>query len=182
VFELDADSVATSAAARQIEWGRKPLPLSATLYRAGRLHVRLSGSAEGVKAARTAMGGETVRSQAGAWERDIWAETREQTLPFFQTEAPLWRISLPAAAPALPGEALTEWGGALRWLTSDEAAEVVRGRASALGGHATLFRGHDGIGVPFQPLSPALFALHRRLKHALDPRGIFNPGKLYEGL
>ena len=29
------------------------------------------------------------------------------------------------------------------------------------------------------PLSPALLALHRRLKKAFDPRGILNPGRLY---
>ena len=31
----------------------------------------------------------------------------------------------------------------------------------------------------FAPLSPALLALHRRLKKAFDPRGILNPGRLY---
>jgi glycolate oxidase FAD binding subunit len=34
----------------------------------------------------------------------------------------------------------------------------------------------------FQPLPPALLAIHRRLKHAFDPKGIFNPGRMYEGL
>ncbi|MBU1665746.1 MAG: glycolate oxidase subunit GlcE [Gammaproteobacteria bacterium] len=179
VFDLDA----ASAAARQIEWGRRPLPLSATLYQAGRLHVRLSGSAQGVQAARAAMGGEEVRSHAGAWEREnLWAEACEQTLPFFQTDAPLWRVSLPAAAPALPGECLTEWGGALRWIASDEPAETIRQRAAALGGHATLFRNHDGMGEAFHPLPPALLALHKRVKQALDPHGLFNPGRLYAEL
>lgn len=182
VFELDADI----AAARQIAWGRQPLPLSATLYEAGRLYVRLSGSAQGVQAARAAMGGEELRSHAGAWEREnasaLWAAAREQTLPFFQTNTPLWRISLPPAAPALPGEGLTEWGGALRWIVSDEPAEAMRQRAAALGGHATLFRGHDGMGEVFHPLPPAMLALHQRVKQALDPHGLFNPGRLYQGL
>jgi len=31
----------------------------------------------------------------------------------------------------------------------------------------------------FAPLSPALLALHRRLKKSFDPRGILNPGRLY---
>lgn len=34
----------------------------------------------------------------------------------------------------------------------------------------------------FQPLPPALLALHRRLKAALDPRGILNPGRIYPEL
>lgn len=171
VFELDDDIAAT----RQIAWGRQPLPLSATLYEAGRLYVRLSGSTQGVQAARTAMGGEETASA-------LWAAAREQTLPFFQADTPLWRVSLPAAAPALAGEGLTEWGGALRWVVSDEPAESIRQRTAALGGHATLFRCHDGMGEVFQPLPPAMLALHQRVKQALDPHGLFNPGRQYQGL
>ncbi|MDP2432954.1 MAG: glycolate oxidase subunit GlcE [Pseudomonadota bacterium] len=171
VFELDA----ATAAARQIEWGRKPLPLSATLYHAGRLYARLSGSAQGVQAARAAMGGEES-------DNALWAEAREQTLRFFQTQAPLWRFSLPAAAPALPGEALIEWGGALRWIATDEPAEAIRRQAAERGGHATLFRNHDGTGAVFHPLPAAMLALHQRVKLALDPHGLFNPGRLYQGL
>jgi glycolate oxidase FAD binding subunit len=37
------------------------------------------------------------------------------------------------------------------------------------------------VGV-FQPLAPALMQLHRKLKRALDPAGIFNPGRLYPDL
>ena len=33
-----------------------------------------------------------------------------------------------------------------------------------------------------QPLPPALLALHRRLKAAIDPRGILNPGRIYPEL
>ncbi|MDD5389317.1 MAG: glycolate oxidase subunit GlcE [Gallionellaceae bacterium] len=181
VFELDAATAAT----RQIEWGRRPLPLSATLYEAGRLYVRLSGSTQGVQAAHAAMGGEELRSHAGAWERDasaLWAEAREQTLPFFLTDAPLWRVSLPAAAPALPREGLTEWGGALRWIVSDEPAEAIRRQVAVLGGHATLFRGHDSTGEVFHPLPAAMLALHQRVKRSLDPHDLFNPGRLYQGL
>jgi len=171
VFELDA----ASAAARQIAWGRLPLPLSATLVHGGRLFVRLSGGPQGVRAACASMGGEEA-------DAAIWGAAREQTLAFFRTDQPLWRISLPPAAPALPGEGLSEWGGALRWLVSDESAEHIRQRAAALGGHATLFRGHDGAAAVFHPLPPALLALHQRVKQALDPDGLFNPGRLYPEL
>ncbi len=172
-FELDAEA----AAARLVEWGRRPLPLSATLVHAGRLHVRLSGSTQGVRAARQALGGEQG-------DDAIWRATREQTLAFFQDPRPLWRVSLPPAAPTmnLPGEQLSEWGGAQRWLASDLPADTLRRRVAALGGHATLFRNHDGAGEVFPPLAPALLALHRRVKQALDPHGLFNPGRLYEGL
>jgi glycolate oxidase FAD binding subunit len=51
-----------------------------------------------------------------------------------------------------------------------------------LGGTATLFRGGDkAVGV-FHPLAPANLAIHRRLKQAFDPKGVFNPGRLYAEL
>ena len=172
-FELDAEA----AAARQIEWGRLPLSLSGTLYDGERLFVRLCGSTQGVAAGLEALGGEEVTDGP-------WRGAREQTLPFFQGDGPLWRLSLPAAVSALnlPGTSLTEWGGALRWLRTDLPADLVRQRAAALGGHATLFRGHDGRGEVFQPLAPALRVLHMQVKQALDPQGIFNPGRMYAGL
>jgi glycolate oxidase FAD binding subunit len=47
-------------------------------------------------------------------------------------------------------------------------------------GHATLFRGSkDQV---FQPLAPPILKLHRRIKAALDPASVFNPGRMYEGL
>ncbi len=52
-------------------------------------------------------------------------------------------------------------------------------RAAELGGHACAFRGGDRGGEVFQPLSAPLATIHRRLKQAFDPAGIFNPGRLY---
>lgn len=174
---LVQEASASEAAERLLAWGRQPLPLSASLYHDGRLWLRLCGAEKGVLAAKEAIVGEVAGS-------DIWTQVREQTLPFFLGQAPLWRISLPPAAKALdlPGEALTEWGGALRWLASDASPELIRSRAQALGGHATLFRGHDGKGEVFHPLSAPLAALHGRVKQALDPHGLFNPGRLYPTL
>jgi glycolate oxidase FAD binding subunit len=31
----------------------------------------------------------------------------------------------------------------------------------------------------FQPLAPGLAQLHRSLKQAFDPHGLFNPGHMY---
>ena len=97
---------------------------------------------------------------------------------------PLWRLSVPSVAPplALPGEELIEWGGALRWWRTDAEPAAIREAAARVGGHATLFRGGGRQAGVFAPLPPALLALHRRLKAELDPRGIFNPGRMYPDL
>ena len=51
------------------------------------------------------------------------------------------------------------------------------------GGHATLWRGTAAdTDEVFQPLPPALLALHRRIKHSFDPAGILNPGRMYAEL
>ena len=34
----------------------------------------------------------------------------------------------------------------------------------------------------FQPLAPAMLALHHRLKAALDPARVLNPGRMYGAL
>jgi glycolate oxidase FAD binding subunit len=32
----------------------------------------------------------------------------------------------------------------------------------------------------FQPLTPAVLAIHRQLKNAFDPAGVFNRGRMYK--
>jgi glycolate oxidase FAD binding subunit len=93
----------------------------------------------------------------------------------------LWRLAVPSATPPLelPGRTLIEWGGALRWLRSDANVATVRAAAQIGGGHAALFRGGDKASGVFHPLPPALMKLHERLKQALDPAGILNPGRMY---
>jgi glycolate oxidase FAD binding subunit len=63
-------------------------------------------------------------------------------------------------------------------LRSTAGAGEIRARAEALGGHATLFRGGERVGV-FHPLAPALAQIHQRLKSEFDPAGIFNRGRMY---
>jgi glycolate oxidase FAD binding subunit len=61
-------------------------------------------------------------------------------------------------------------------------ADAVRAAAARVGGHATRFRGGAKRAGGFAPLAPALARLHRELKSAFDPAGIFNPGRLYPEL
>ena len=176
-----------AAALKQMnEWAGQPLPISATAWQEGVLHVRLSGARAAVTEAQKKIGGETVDGAA------LWHALREQTDSFFSPSPasagegrreglPLWRLALPSTAPALalPGAQLIEWGGAQRWLRSDAPAAQIRERATACGGHATLFRGSARRDV-FTPLAAPIAAIHKRLKAEFDPAGIFNPGRMYE--
>lgn len=172
-----------TALERMNRWAARPLPITATCWLdvgdGGRLWVRLAGAGQGVRAAQSVIGGEPL---ADAQAAAFWTESiREQQHGFFGGDLPLWRLALPqATAPLeLPGPQLLEWGGAQRWLRSAAQPAAIRAVVSRVGGHATLFRGGDRTGAVFQPLAAPLLALHRRLKHAFDPQGLLNPGRLY---
>jgi glycolate oxidase FAD binding subunit len=170
-LELDERAALT----KMNEWAGRPLPVSATAWRDGVLHVRLSGARAAVAEAQQTIGGQLVDGSA------LWLALREQTDAFFAGEAPLWRLALPSTAESidLPGAQLIEWGGAQRWSRSEAPAAQVRACAAARGGHATLFRGGARRDV-FTPLPAPLAAIHGRLKAEFDPAGIFNPGRMYD--
>lgn len=158
-------------------WAGQPLPIVASAWQDGQLTLRLAGARAAVAAARQKLGA------GGTAAASFWDDLRDQTLPFFAAE-PLWRLSVPSVAPPLdlPGEQLIEWGGALRWLKSDAPSETIRAVAAQAGGSATLYRAPAGMKAEvgaFAPLPAPLLQLHRKLKAAFDPRGIFNPGRLY---
>lgn len=164
---------------RLCAWAARPLPISASCIEDGRLYVRLSGASSAVHKACADIGGEPLDDATG-----FWTEVREQRRPLFGGERPLWRLSLPpASAPLdLPGDELIEWGGALRWLKSDAAAQAVRAAAAARGGHAILFRGAGAAAEPYHPLPEPLMKLHKNIKQAIDPYNIFNAGRIYSEL
>jgi glycolate oxidase FAD binding subunit len=159
------------------EWGGQPLPVSASSWHDGVLTVRLSGARSAVDAARKRIGGELL-DDADGW----WRALREHDGAFFADADSMWRLSLPTVAPplALQGPQLIEWGGAQRWLRTDADAATVRAAAGKAGGHATLFRGGDGSVGVFQPLAPAVLAIHHQLKNVFDPAGVFNRGRMYK--
>ena len=165
-------------------WAGQPLPISGTAWQGGALAIRLSGAASAVEAARRKLGGEVMGEQPA---RRFWQGVRDHSNHWFSGDATLWRVSLASTAPPLrlPCSAFIEWGGALRWLRTDGSAHwatAVREAAAAAGGHATRFRGPGAAAGAFQPLSPALFKLHERLRQTFDPAGILNPGRFYPGM
>nr|WP_315182348.1 glycolate oxidase subunit GlcE [uncultured Albidiferax sp.] len=184
VFVMDE-----AAALKQLNaWAGQPLPINASAWHHGQLHLRLAGAQAAVAAACAHLGGAVVEPEiAASW----WDSVRDHQHAFFRLDSThlakgehLWRISVPATTPPLdlPGVQFIEWGGAQRWLRGIATAKQVRAAAAQAGGHATLFHAAAPRAQIFTPLSEPLQRIHKGLKTAFDPRGIFNPGRLYPGL
>jgi glycolate oxidase FAD binding subunit len=152
-------------------------PLSGAFHDGARLHLRLSGGEGGVSGAAGALGGEDE-------PLSFWDAVRDLRHPALAGDAPLWRLSLPQTAPipAIGDVAAWDWAGSLVWLRSAAPAAAIWEAAAGAGGQATLFRGAIPGDEVFQPLAPAMLALHRRLKAAFDPAGVLNPGRMYGAL
>lgn len=168
-FELPQDK----AIEAMNRWAGQPLPVAATCWQDGVLSLQLAGARAAVDAACATLGGERL-DEADAF----WAALREQSSPFFAGDAPLWRLSVPSVTPPLdlPGPVLIEWGGAQRWLRGELDAASLRAK---VGAGVTAFRGGDRTRGVFSPLPAPVMEIHRRLKQAFDPYGVFNPGRLY---
>jgi len=180
-FECDQ----AEALKRLNAWSGEPLPISASAWWSGMLVLRLAGARAAVESAMTQLGGEPIDAALAA---AFWTGLRDHGDEFFATAAracddgaALWRLGLPSTAPPItvPGQQLVEWGGAQRWLNSRASAEQVRDAASALGGHATLFRANDKSAGAFHPLSDIQARIQRALKDSFDPDRVFNRGRLY---
>jgi glycolate oxidase FAD binding subunit len=109
----------------------------------------------------------------------------------------VWRLSVPpmdgasvvkTILAATEAQVFYDWGGGLVWLaleSSDVGEKIVRGAIKATGGHATLVRAKSSVRakVPvFEPQSRVLSELTVRVKRGFDPKGVLNPGRLYEGV
>jgi glycolate oxidase FAD binding subunit len=99
----------------------------------------------------------------------------------------------PSAGPgvlrAVPdAAALLDWGGGLVWFAApatEASHRAIKAAAHAAGGTWMLLRAPDSLRnavdvVPPEP--PVLAAITRRVKQAMDPRGILNPGRIYPGI
>ncbi len=167
-----------TAIAKMNAWANTPMPISATFYDGKNLYIRLSSSLSAVNACKNEFGGESI-------DQDplFWKNIKEHKHEFFSSEKQLWRLSVPPNTETLniPGENALEWNGALRWYYTDINESVIRSEAERVGGHATLFKGNCTETV-FHPLASAAMKIHKKLKLALDPAGILNPGKMFAEL
>ena len=122
----------------------------------------------------------------------VWRGVRDATLLMAAPGEAVWRLSLPpsaaaAACAALAGfRLLLDWGGGLVWVAgpaTERAHATVM--AAARAGSFTLFRAPESLSAHVQVLPeepPALVAIAARVKAALDPAGILNPGRMRIGL
>lgn len=160
------------------QWQRLPMPISACSFNDKYVYLRLSGTDAAVRQAKKKIGGDELPDAATFWEN-----VKEQKSEFFNTADNLWRISVPSNTRplALDGNWFYDWGGAQRWLITNNNAAQIRSMAEQSGGHATLFR-TDHMIETFQALAPGMMKVHQRLKQAFDPSGLFNRGRLYRDI
>ena len=132
-----------------------------------------------------------------AASRSVWQAMRELAPLVAEPNDTVWRVSVrPSSGPVvlrtLEGESgvrgYLDWGGGLLWLagpSTTEAHAAVSAAAKAAGGTWTLMRAPEPLRAAVDVVPPepeALARITRRVKEALDPHLILNPGRLYAGL
>jgi glycolate oxidase FAD binding subunit len=158
-------------------WAGKTQAISATAWDGMNIRIRLSGSSASIAHGYALIGGEKLPNGK------YWQDLNNFKLDFFQQPDRLWRVSVAPMSESIGKnlDQLVDWGGAQRWLKSNEPAETIRTWATRLGGHAECYSQDQTIST-YHPLEENSLALHQRFKAALDPAGILNPGRMYPGL
>lgn len=182
----------------------RQLPVTASVWYDNTVSLRLSASEAILKTSHTRLNTflndkfpSLSNAEADSKSASFWQEIRDHTHPFFtQTDKPIWRLSLPPATQKIsqiddalaqkndtpePSQ-LIEWGGAQRWVRSRTPANIIHNMAQSHGGYASFFYNKGVDDQTFPALEPALFKIHQQLKNKMDPQGIFNPNKMYQGL
>jgi glycolate dehydrogenase FAD-binding subunit len=131
----------------------------------------------------------------------FWRAVRDVLPLAGSADRAIWRVSVAPSRGGELGEAIArrldaswylDWAGGLVWVAiagaEDGGAAVIRnairGADERGTGHATLIKGSPELrrSFPvFEPQSPPLAALARRIKESFDPRRILNPGRIVEG-
>lgn len=125
----------------------------------------------------------------------LWRALRDATPFVAAPDLILWRVSVPPTeGPGIveatqPDMHWYDWGGGLVWLGFQSKTEIhaaaVRAAVSRVQGHALLLRApmadRETLAV-FGTQTKALSGLAARVKAGFDPKGLLNPGRMYQGL
>jgi len=169
-FEMTAEAALES----MLRWANLSLPITGMchLQVQGKklLYVRLQGGESGVASASQFLGGEPVVPKVA---EEFWQALMEGRLLQPQNNQTLWRWSGPRDVPihTVPNTSVINWAGSERWVLGDSSNVPQSGLIQYQGGDR-LAEVYGSISVPQQ-------ALQQRIKHAFDPHGILNPGRLY---
>ena len=126
--------------------------------------------------------------------RAAWRAVRDAVPLRAEPDDAVWRVSVrpsngPAALATLEAagaRGFLDWGGGLVWVAGPPALHE-RVTAAALAGRGTwtVLRAPEPMRAAVDvvpPEAPALARITRRVKSAMDPAGILNPGRLYAGV
>jgi len=185
VFAVRAELSEGLALLRKV-WS-SPLEATGLAYADGTVFVRLEGEEQPLseKAA-------LLQSISGAFAEMADGDTRFHEIAngtqFANTSGDVWLLTLPpaTAADVVRDLAAQPWcadhaGGTL-WIGTDQP---VHEAAARHGGRARLLRASEATRTSasvFPPENTERLALSRAVKAAFDPLGIFNAGRMYEGV
>jgi glycolate oxidase FAD binding subunit len=132
-----------------------------------------------------------------ASSRTVWRAIGNLAPLSTESAAAVWRISVrPSAGPAMlrslsdsvGAQGYLDWGGGLAWIAAPatvEAHTAVVAAVTETGGTWLLMRAPESMRTAVDVIPPEpepLARIRRRVKAALDPHGILNPGRLYSGM
>jgi glycolate oxidase FAD binding subunit len=146
---------------------------------------------------RDLLGHATAEILDDAASREVWQAVRDLAPLAAGSGDAIWRVSVrPSAGPAVlnavidafDANGFLDWGGGLVWIAGPATASAhasVEAAARAAGGTWMLMRAGEPLRAAVAVIPPEpepLARITRRVKAALDPHAILNPGRMYAGL
>ncbi|MEJ1969376.1 MAG: glycolate oxidase subunit GlcE [Rhizomicrobium sp.] len=168
-----------------------PLDATGLAFGNGNALIRLEGEkeplAEKCALLRTLLG----RDAQEVPEGEIAFRALADGTVFDDTPFDVWRAYLPPASAAAVADAidsplwLADWAGGLLWIATLPGSDAVRAVVGRAGGHCVLLRAaeetRERLAV-FEPQDDTRLAITRSVKAAFDPLGLFNPGRMWDGV